>query len=153
MPKQQTKYCKQWESSRPWLKPGWNKYLGRCTFCNKEFQVGGTDVIQVDSYARSDGHKVKIPGNSQRTLCSTWSGQLLTSGENEVELSPAMHGLHAEIIETLHKVEYNQSFASATNDGDRFWLMFSNHPASEHYHCSSTKSSYLLRYDIAEVLF
>ena len=31
--------------------------------------------------------------------------------------------------------------------------MFSNHPASEDYHCSSTKSSYLLRYGIAEVLF
>ena len=64
-----------------------------------------------------------------------------------------MQGLCTEIIETLHKLEYNQSFASATNDGDKFRLMFPNHPASEHYHCSSTKSSYLLRYGIAEVLF
>ena len=31
--------------------------------------------------------------------------------------------------------------------------MFPNHPASEHCNCSSTKSSYLLRYGIAEVLF
>ena len=110
MPNQQTKYCKQWESSRSWLKPGSNKYLGWCTFCNKEFQVGGTGVIQGDSHARSDGHKVKIPGNSQRTLCSTSSGQLSTSGENDVELIPAMQGLRAEKIETLHKVEYNQFY-------------------------------------------
>ena len=140
MPKQQTKYCKQWESSRPWRNPGSSKYLRRCRFCNKEFQVGGTGVIQLDSHARS--------GNSQRTLCSTSSEQLSTSGEDEVELSPAMQGLRAEIIETMHKVECNQSFASATNDG-----MFPNHPASKHYHCSSRKSSYLLRYGIAEVLF
>ena len=83
--------------------------------CNKEFQVGDTGVIQVDSHARSDGHKANIPENSQRTLFSTSSAQLRTSGENEVELSPAMHRLFAE---TLHNVEYNQSFASATNDGD-----------------------------------
>ena len=31
--------------------------------------------------------------------------------------------------------------------------MFPNHPAPEHNHCSSTKSSYLLLYGIAEVLF
>ena len=51
MPKQQTKYCKQWELSQPRLKSGSNKYLGRCTFCNKEFQVDGTGAIQVDSHA------------------------------------------------------------------------------------------------------
>ena len=132
MPKQQTKYRKQWESSQPWLKSGSNKYLGGCTFCNKDVQVGYTGVIQVDSHARSDGRKAKIPGNSQRTLCSTSSGQLSTSGENEVELSLAMQGLHAEIIETLHKGEYSQSFTSPTNDRDRFWLMFPNPPPSEH---------------------
>ena len=64
-----------------------------------------------------------------------------------------MQGLRAEIIETLHKVEYNQSFSSATNDGNRFRMMFPNHSASEHYHCSSTKSSHLLRYGIAKVFF
>ena len=120
MPKQQTKYRKQWESSQPWLKSGSNKYLGGCTFCNKDVQVGYTGVIQVDSHARSDGHKAKIPGNSHRTLCSTSSGQLSTSGENEVELSLAMQGLHAEIIEAMHKGEYSQSFTSPTNDRDRF---------------------------------
>ena len=64
-----------------------------------------------------------------------------------------MQGLHAEIIEILHKGEYNQSFASPTNDRDRFWLMFPNPPPSEHQHFSSTKCLYLLRYGIAEVLF
>ena len=81
-------------------------------------------------------------------MCSTSNGQLSTSGGNEVKLNPAVQGLHAEIIETLHKREYNQSFASPTNDGDRFRLMFPNHSASEHYHCSSTKSLYLLFEDV-----
>ena len=86
MPKQQSKYCKQWESPQSWLKPGSDKYLGRCIFCNKEFQVGRTGLIQVGSHARSDGDKAKIPGNFQRTMYSTSSGQLSTSVENEVEL-------------------------------------------------------------------
>ena len=76
MPKQQTKYCEQWAAM---AKTGSKKDLWRCTFCNKGFQVGGTGVIQVDSHARSDGHKAKIPGNSQRTLCAASSGQLSTS--------------------------------------------------------------------------
>ena len=122
-------------------------------FCNKDFQIGGTGVIQVDWHARSDGHEAKIPGNSQSILCSTSSGQLSTSVENEVELSRAMQGLHAETKETLHKGEYNQIFASATNEEGRFWLMFPNHPVSEDYHFSSTKCLYLLCYGIAEVLF
>ena len=64
-----------------------------------------------------------------------------------------MQGLHAETKETLHKGEYNQIFASATNEEGRFWLMFPNHPVSEDYHFSSTKCLYLLCYGIAEVLF
>ena len=66
MPKQQTKYYEQWAMA----KTGSKKDLWRDTFCNKGFQVGDTGVIQVDSHARSDGHKAKIPRNSQRTLCA-----------------------------------------------------------------------------------
>ena len=77
-----------------------------------------------------------------------------TSDENEVELSPAIQGLHAELIETLHKVVRNQSFASATISGDRFQLMFPNQPASEQYHCSSTKKELICCATLqTEVLF
>ena len=63
-----------------------------------------------------------------------------------------MHALRAEVIETLHKVQYNISFNSAQNDGDRFRLMFPDHPAAEKYACSSTKSSYLVTHGIAPYL-
>ena len=74
-----------------------------------------------------------------------------THGGTEV-LTPAMQALKAEIIETLHKTEYNHSFSSAEKDGERYWLMFPGHPAAEKYSCSSTKSAYLLRYGISEIL-
>ena len=128
MPKQQSKYCKQWESPRSWLKPGSNKYLGRCIFCNKEFQVGRTGLIQVGSHARSDGDKAKIPGNFLR-LCIPLQVDSLALQLRMKSNCPAMQGLHAEIIETFQKIEYDQSFGSATNDGDRFRLMFQNYPA------------------------
>ena len=74
-----------------------------------------------------------------------------THGGAEV-LTPAMQALKAEIIETLHKTEYNHSFSSAEKDGERYRLMFPGHPAAEKYSCSPTKSAYLLRYGVSEIL-
>ena len=67
-------------------------------------------------------------------------------------MTPAMQALKAEIIETLHKTEYNHSFSSAEKDGELYRLMFPGHPAAEKYSCFSTKSAYLLRYGISEIL-
>ena len=55
-----------------------------------------------------------------------------THGGFEV-LTPAMQALKAEIIETLHKTEYNHSFSSAEKDGERYRLIFPGHPAAEKY--------------------
>ena len=63
-----------------------------------------------------------------------------------------MQTLKAEIIETLHKTEYNHSLSSVEKDGERYWLKFPDHPVTEKYSCSSTKSAYLLRYGISEIL-
>ena len=52
-----------------------------------------------------------------------------THGGAEV-LTPAMQALKAEIIETLHKTEYNHSFSSAEKDGELYRL-FPGHPAAE----------------------
>ena len=75
-----------------------------------------------------------------------------THGGAEV-LTPAMQALKAEIIETLHKTEYNHSFSSAEKDGERYCLMFPGHSATEKYSCTfTTKSAYLLQYGISEIL-
>ena len=64
-----------------------------------------------------------------------------------------MQALKAEIIETLHKTEYNHSFSSAEKDGERYCLMFPGHSATEKYSCTfTTKSAYLLQYGISEIL-
>ena len=74
-----------------------------------------------------------------------------THGGAEV-LTPAMQALKDEIIETLHKTEYNHSFYSAEKDGEQYRLMIAGHPAAEKYSCPSTKSAYILRYGINEIL-
>ena len=67
-------------------------------------------------------------------------------------MTPVMQALKAEIVETLHKTEYNHSFSSAEKVGEQYQLIFPRHPAAEKYSCSSTKSAYLVRYGISEIL-
>ena len=60
------------------------------------------------------------PSNTQSLLSILPRGHIgHTYGGTEV-LTPAMQALKAEIIETLHKTEYNHSFSSAEKDGERY---------------------------------
>ena len=51
-----------------------------------------------------------------------------------------MQGLYAEMMKTLHNVEYNQSFTSVLNNGERFHWMFLGHTATVNNHCLGSKS-------------
>jgi hypothetical protein len=147
-----TSYKKEWEPERPWLKPvNGNPSKARCALCKKEFCIDGSGVKQVESHANSNLHKKKLPNTSQSTLAVSATGAIIHTG-GEAVLPIAMQALRAEVLETLHKAEYNQSFSSGKDDGDRYRLMFPGHPAAEHYHSGPTKVAYLLRYGVAEVL-
>ena len=106
----------------------------------------------MNSHAKSNKHMKAVPAKSQ-TLLKVSTGKVSHSGAVVPEvLSDSMQALKAEIIDVIYKAQYNYSFSSASGDAARYRMMFPGHPAAENYSCSSTKSTYLLKYGIAELL-
>ena len=139
MRKREMKYSAEWEKTRSWPKCGDIPYSARCSLCNKQFSINGGGASQVVSHEISQSHRKATPTKTQSPLSILPTGHVAhTHGGPEV-LTPAMQVLKAEIIETLHKAEYNHSFSSAEKDGERYRLMFPGHPAVEKYSYSSTK--------------
>ena len=130
MPKRETKHSAEWKKTRSWLKRGDTPYSARCSLCNKQFSISGGGASQVVSHEKSQSHRKATPSKTQSLLLILPTGYIAhTYGGTEV-LTPAMQALKAEIIETLHKTEYNHSFSSAEKDGELYRL-FPGHPAAE----------------------
>ena len=116
-----------------WLKFGDTPYSGHCSLCNKQFSISSGNASQVVSHKKSQSHRKATPSKTQSLLSILPTVHIAhTHGGFEV-LTPAMQALKAEIIETLHKTEYNHSFSSAEKDGERYRLIFPGHPATEKY--------------------
>ena len=152
MPKQQTKYNRDWENGRPSLKPTSTPNSAKCFACKKDLEIGNSGLKQVETHSGSQTHIKRTDNSSQHKICISPSGDLSLSGAKEAQLSGPMQAIRAEIIESLHKAEYNHSFSSSS-DGERFQLIFPGHPAALNYQCSSMKTAYLLRYGISEFVF
>ena len=153
MPKRETKYSAEWEKTRSWLKRGDTPYSARCSLCNKQFSISGGGASQVVSHEKSQSHRKATPSKTQSLLSILPTGHMTHTHRGAEILTPVMQALKAEIIETLHKTEYNHSFSSAEKDGERYCLMFPGHSATEKYSCTfTTKSAYLLQYGISEIL-
>ena len=131
MPKRETKYSAEWEKTRSWLKRCDTFYSACCSLCNKQFSISGGDASQVISHEKSQkSHRKAIPSKTQSLLSILPTGHIAHTHRDAEVLTPAMQALKAEIIETLHKTEYNHSFSSAEKDGELYRL-FPGHPAAE----------------------
>ena len=60
--------------------------------------------------------------------------------------------MKSEILQALHMVEKNHSFASAKGDSDRFKLMFPDSTIARGYQQSDSKVQYVIKYGIADHL-
>ena len=56
--------------------------------------------------------------------------------------------LHAEILQALHVVECNHSFASSNGDSERFQIMFPDSNIAKSYSQAETKTKYIIQYGI-----
>ena len=114
-----------------WLKYGDTPYSACYSLCNKQFSISGGGASQVVLHEKSQSHRKATPSKTQSLLSILPTVHIAhTHGGFEV-LTPAMQALKAEIIETLHKTEYNHSFSSAERDGERYRLMFHGHPVTK----------------------
>ena len=67
-------------------------------------------------------------------------------------LTPQDQVVKAEILQALHMVNKNLSFASSKEDSERFHPMFLDSIIAKSYSISDTKSQYVIKFGIADYL-
>ena len=68
---------------------------------------------------------------------------------NQIELTPEEQVMKAETLQALKVVSSNYSFASTTDDAERFRLMFPDSPTAAKYQQSRTRVSYVIKHGIS----
>lgn len=142
-----TSYQASWEKQFPWLqKVNSDIYRAYCKICCKSFKVDGSGVSQVKSHAKT--HKEDSSNANQRTFEVT-NGKVSFQPKRAMALSPEDQVTKAEILQAMHFASSNYSFASASDDGERFQMMFPDSQIARTYRQSETKLKYNIQYGIA----
>lgn len=150
-----TKFQQKWMKDFPWLRPVKNDvYQAFCMQCLKKFRVDGSGLSQVKSHAKC--HKTSstvLQGQRTFMLDNACSSVTLSSKVNSgFVLCPEELVLNAEIMQALHFVEFNYSFASASTDSKRFELMFPDSAIAKSYSQGRSKVMYSIVHGIAPYL-
>ena len=96
-----------------------------CTTRKKVFRIDGGGIFQVKSHQKSKTHKEKesvYP--NQRTFVVVGSKNNISLSSGKLSLTTEQLIQIAETVQALKFVDANYSFASASNDTDRFKFMF-----------------------------
>ena len=145
-----TKYCNKWEKTYPWLgKVNQDEYSAYCKLCLKSFRIDNSGISQVKSHAKC--HKAGESMSNQRTFEVGQKGDVSLS-KNSIILSPEDKVVKAEILQALHIVNKNLSFASAKEDSLRFQTMFPDSAIARSYSMADTKAQYVIKFGIADYL-
>ena len=114
-----------------------------CRICLKSFKINNSGVGQLKSHSKchESGKRKETALNwkNQRMLVSGDRAELGLSKKNSLVLSTKEAMMKAEILQALHMVEKNHSFASAKGDSDRFKLMFPDSTIAKGYQQSDSK--------------
>ena len=123
-------YQKAWEKNYPLLScVKTDKKLAHCGICPKSFRIDNSGIGQVKSHAKSHESEKKkkevLNWRNQKRFEAPEDGIAIKLTTNKsMVLSEKDAIMKAEIIQALHMVEKNISFASAKDDNERFLLQF-----------------------------
>ena len=148
-----TSYRAEWEKFHPWLSGvKTDKCLAYCKICLKTFRIDNSGLSQVKSHAKSHGSDTRKAMLTQRTFTSIAEDGKVTLSQNRLLLSPEDLVTKAEVLQALHIVDKNHSFASAKEDSQRFRSMFPDSNIAKSYSMADTKVQYTVKFGIAENL-
>ena len=155
MPKLRTKYNTSWEKMYPFIKPGRNEYEAHCRDCDHHFRVSSGGKADISRHINSVKHKKQIR-HSADALNESMSNDVVRESDtandannNTPQLSKQDLVIKAETMQALKVVSSNYAFASTSDDGDRFRVMFPDSSIAENYQMSRTKTSYVIKHGIA----
>ena len=136
-----TTYFSKCEQSFPWICPVKNeKYMTYCKICVKSFRIVNRGLSRVKSRAKC--HKSASRLNNQRTF--QVSQMKFIFKKPSLILSTVDQVNKAEVLQALHIVNKNLSFASTQDDNDRFRSMFPVSGMAKSYRMSDKKAQYLI---------
>ena len=143
-------YSTKWEDTFKWIQPDSNKENAFCKLCNRSFKIDGSGVTQVKSHEKSKDHKEReksATSQDQRRFTVNASSVNMTTGN--IVLTNEEKIIKAEILQALKCVESNYSFNSASDDSERFKLMFPDSHIAQNYQQGKTKIMYNIQFGIA----
>ena len=106
-------------------------------------------MSQVKSHEKF--HKPGQTLSNQRPFEIGRKGQISLS-KSSIVLTPEGQVAKAEILQALHMVNKNFSFASSKEDSERFRAMFPDLMIAKSYSMADTKSQYVIKFGIADYL-
>ena len=123
------------------------KFIAYCKICLKSFRIDNSGLSQVKSHEKC--HKRGETLSSKRTFEIGQKGQISLSKSSFV-LTPEDQVVEPEILQALHMVNKNLSFASSKEDSERFHAMFPDSLIAKFYAMADTKSQYVIKFGIAD---
>ena len=145
-----TSYCKKWEETYAWLSPvNTDKFMAYCKICLKSFRIDNIGLSQVKSHEKC--HKPGQTLSNQRTFEIGQKGQISLSKSSFV-LTPEDQVAKAEILQALHMMNKNLSFASSKKDSERILAMFPDSMIAKSYFMADTKSQFVIKLGMADCL-
>ena len=151
-----TKYRQSWESDFPWLRQVANDvFSAYCDVCLTSFKIDNQGISQVRSHAKchENNSKKKSALQSffkQRTFAVNSDGDPKLTNKNTCLLSSEETIRRAELLDALHVVRSNHSFASVNGNAERYKLMFGDtNPVASGYQMCETKVMYIIKFGIA----
>ena len=138
-----TGYISKWEEGRTWLKPVKGKAdKAHCSLCNKSFNIDKCGVSRVNVYSRGDSHqKLEKENLNQQKISISKVGEIkltarfvFTKEENVIK---------ADTLNTLHYIEVNYSYSSATKQSLLFEEIFPASSIAQSFTSLASKMAYI----------
>ena len=123
--------------------------MAYCKICLKSFWIYNSGLSKVTSHEIC--HKPGQTLSNQRTFEMGQKDQISLSKSSFV-LTPEDQVVEPEILQALHMVNKNLSFASSKEDSERFHAMFPDSLIAKFCSMADAKSQYVIKFGIADYL-
>ena len=139
-----TKYQSSWEKDRLWLcSVKDNVYKSFCIACRTSFSTKNNGTDKLKQHVMTEKHEKSAKQMPSQTAIVSVNGNLQLKKTPLQEIATLESQVtQAEVLQALHVVAANQSFASTDGDSSRFSRMFPNSKIAQRYsqHADKTRS-------------
>ena len=147
-----TKHQKSWETGRQWLSPHKSDpFISYLKACKDTFSTRQNGTEKLKQHEKTVKHTKAINSmRQQASFAPNLDGKLrISKATIDSFLCLDDKVVRAEILQALHIVGANQSFASTDSDSERFKLMFPDSEIAAKYAQHATKARYVIVYGLA----